>query len=107
MKITVCQTFETLGDPCRKTFSSMGDAVQYRDTLAADIARMVSDTDTPSEFNPQTTGYISEIKAWEHAAEIAGVDYDEDGQRTGPDKYGFIAGQFIASKCVSVDTEED
>lgn len=109
MKFIVSQTFETLGAPCTETFDSREAADAAAAKLREEIAGMVSDWETPEHDNPEKTGSTSEIAAWTQAEELAGVEFDDAGDRTpeSPKTYGIIAGRHIASKAVSIETSDE
>ena len=109
MKFIVSQTFDTLGDPCEETFHSREAADVAAGKLSEIIAVMVSDWETPEHDDSQKTGFIGEIDAWTQAEELAGVEFDDAGDRTpeSPKTYGIIAGRHIASKAVSIETSDE
>lgn len=104
----VSQTFETLGDPCRSEYTRKRDAERAANLLRRDIAEMVAGWETPDAYPTQRTGYTNEIEAWESAAETAGVEYDDNGERTAnsPETYGREAGREIAEAAVGIEIEE-
>ena len=108
MKYQVEQTFETLGDNCRTTHRTKAAAEKQADKLRREIASMVADMETPEMFDCQPTGYAHEIEAWESAADTAGVEYDDNNERTAnsPQKYGPAAGAEIADAAVEITEVE-
>lgn len=109
MKFIVSQTFETLGAHCAETFDSREAADVAAGKLREDIAGMVSDWETPEHDDSEKTGSTREIAAWDQAEELAGVEFDDDGDRTSesPKTWGIIAGRHIASKAVSIETADE
>ena len=105
----VSQTFESLGDPCTETFTRKRDAERAAERLRRDISEMVAEFETPDRYRTDETGFLGEIEAWRAAAEIAGVEYDEYGNRTAasPKTYGREAGDYIAHSAVSIEIEEE
>jgi hypothetical protein len=95
MRYRVSQGFETLGDPCRKTFETREGAEAAAAKLRVKIADFVAGMDTPDAEEDGTipTGYSSELDAWAHAVDIA------DGAET----YGKFAGAYIAKQAVTID----
>ena len=105
MKYRVYQGFETLGDPCGETFDTRAEAEDAARKFEALIASDVAKMSTPDEREDRT-GNSSEIEAWEAAADLAGVSYDDDGERIGPETYGVQAGQYIAQQAVEIEEVE-
>lgn len=105
----VSQTFETIGDHRRLVFTRKRDAERAANLLRRIIASMVAEFETPAERVINETGRISEIQAWRSARETAGVDYDEDGNRTpnSPTTYGREAGMLIATASVEIEVIND
>lgn len=99
------QTFETLGDPSRTEHTSLVAARKAANALRRDIAEMVSGWETPAR-RESATGSSAEIHAWSTALEIAGVEFDDAGERTpeSPVTYGPIAGGYIAQKSIVIRT---
>lgn len=105
----VNQTFETLGDPCRETFTRRRDAERAANRLRRAVAEMVADWETPACYDPHPAGFSKEIEAWKSAEETAGVTYDDNGDRTAdsPETYGREAGEEIADAAVQIETTID
>lgn len=103
----VSQAFETIGDPCRSEYTRKRDAERAANRLRREISEMVAGWETPDEHLTQPTGYINEIEAWASAAETAGVEYGDSGERTAnsPKTYGREAGEEIAWAAVSIEIE--
>lgn len=101
------QTFETLGDPVAFHADTKDVAHSLWINLRLLIAEMVAKWQT-DEHNKQTTGLAHEIVAWKNADRIAGVKFDDNGERTpdSPTVYGKEAGHYIA-KCAVEITEEE
>jgi hypothetical protein len=94
MKYRISQTFETLGEPCAKTFKSLSAAEAAAEKLRGEIANMVAGFATPDpDAYRSTTGYANEIAAWAHAEALA------DGATT----YGHEAGEYIAEQAVEIE----
>ena len=94
MTFRINQTFETLGDPCAKTFETREAAEAAAATLRSGIAEMVAGWETPdSDAESSPTGYSNELEAWAHAVSLA------DGAIT----YGAAAGSYIAEQAVEIE----
>lgn len=94
MKYEVRQSFETLGDPCAETFETREEAEAAAEKLRAAIAEAVAGWKIPDDDIRQT-GYLNEIEAWEHAADLA----EAEGNGT----YGAAAGEYIAEQAVEIE----
>ena len=107
MKYRVSQSFETLGDSGGETFGTRAEAEDAARKFEALIASDVAKMSTPDEREDRT-GNSSEIEAWEAAADLAGVEYNDDGERTedSPSVYGEAAGQYIAEQAVEIEDVE-
>lgn len=105
----VSQRFETLGVPGETRHNSKQDAEMAADKDRSEIAEMVAEWETPETEPRNQTGFASEIEAWKEAAVIAGVEYDDNGDRTesSPKTYGLAAGQYIAEQAVAIEENED
>jgi hypothetical protein len=98
MKFRVSQGFETLGDPCRKTFETLEAAEAAADKLRGEIAAFVSGMDTPDAEEDGTipTGFSLELDAWARAVALS----------DGSDTYGKAAGAYIAEHAVTIEVVE-
>lgn len=107
-KYIVSQTFETLGHASESEHTTLESAEAASETLRCEIAEMVSGMETP-DSKSKPTGFSHECDAWNRADEIAGVAYDEFGNRTpnSPTRYGIRAGRYIANLAVSIESVED
>lgn len=103
----VQQRFETIGDPCQSTHGTRSEAEVAATNLRRTIASTVAEWPTP-EDNASRTGLTDEVAAWQEAERLAGVVFDETGQRTdaSPRTWGQTAAEFIAYQAVVVDEEE-
>jgi len=107
MKYIVQQTFETLGDPCAKTFGSKFHASEYSNILKCAVAQAVSVMDTP-ERGENACAILSESDAWYDALAICGWVFGVDGGRMNgsASKYGIRAGECIAEAAVKIEEVE-
>ncbi len=80
MKYTVRQTFETLGDPSETTHNTRELAEAAAAGLRLEIAEMVAEMATP-RVRSEPLGSLDESAAWLAAEGMAGVKYDEGGDR--------------------------
>ena len=107
MKYIVTQTFETLGDPCAETHATREAAEIAAASFRALIADEVSEMSTPTA-PPSGLGNSDEISAWEEAHSLAGWKWDHENDcGSGPAKYGRAAGEYIASRAVSIEEVEE
>ena len=103
MKYRVYQSFETLGDPAMREFERRDEADEYEADLKRWVANEVASWPTPNE-KPRPMGFLIESDAWAEAAKIAGVEYNETGERiAGPEIYGRLAGRFVSVMAVKVE----
>lgn len=104
IKYIVSQTFETLGHASKSEHTTLESAESALENLRVEIAQMVADMETPS-YTSKPTGYSHEIAAWNAAEKLAGVSYDDGGERTAgsPSKWGAKAGEYIADQSVSIE----
>ena len=105
----VSNTFETVGIPAAETYRTPEQAEAAAEKMREGIAIMVADWETPDRYSSHADGWANEIEAWEKAEEIAGVEYDEDGDRTAnsPTRYGIEVGRYIAKLCVGIEEREE
>lgn len=109
MKFTVCQTFETLGDPVTTRHETREAAEAAAATLREQIAEMVAGFRTPAEKRGVPgVGIFAEAQAWGEAGEVFGLRFDDNGDRIegSPATWGKAAGEFIAGKAVEIREEE-
>lgn len=106
MKFTVCQTFETLGDPVTTRHETREAAEAAAAALRGQIAEMVAGWPTPEEEQTRT-GFTGEASAWGLAESVAAVTYDDNGNRTegSPATWGEVVGKLIAEKAVEIREE--
>jgi len=96
MKYEISQSFETLGDPCSEIFASREEAEAAAEKLRAAIAEEVAGWKIPDDADIRQTGYLSEIEAWEHAADLAEAEGNGG-------TYGLAAGAYIAEQAVEIE----
>jgi hypothetical protein len=104
-KYRVFQSFETLGHEGEEFADTIEQAEAIKARQIMEIADMVSEMDTPDEAPTKQRGFVHESDAWKRAGQIAGMQYDDDGQYVaGPTKYGKDGGRFIAELAVKIET---
>ncbi len=85
MKITVSQTFETFGDPCKATFTNEAAAEEEADKIAEGIAEAFyacDGDDAVIEFYDSCgrTGYAHEIQFHQSLSDDSGATKEADGK---------------------------
>jgi hypothetical protein len=97
MRYRVSQGFETLGDPCRKTYETREAAEAAAAKMHVEITEMVAGMDTPDADDGMIpTGYSTELDAWARAVEFS----------NGSETFGKTAAAYIATKAVTIEVVE-